>query len=300
MSAAETAGKPVTFAQRLHVGLLYCLPQHLVSRCLYVITRRRIPGVARIIRWFVRRYAVDLHEAERADATAYATFNEFFTRALKSDARTVADLPLGLVSPVDGTVSELGRIASGKLLQAKGIDYELAALLGGVIDPDPFADGAFATLYLSPRDYHRVHMPCAGKLLAMSYVPGRLFSVAPHTVATVRRLFTRNERVVCLFESALGPVVLVLVGAINVAAIETVWHGLVTPPHRSRPQHWRYAETPVELAAGEEMGRFNMGSTVILVAPPTVQWLTHFVHGTAIRLGEALSSAVGSRDRQPD
>jgi phosphatidylserine decarboxylase len=260
----------------------------------YYVTRLRLPGVAGIIRWFVRSYAVDLHEAEHPQATAYATFNEFFTRKLAGGARPIADLPSGLVSPVDGTVSEIGRITSGRLLQAKGFDYDLAALLGGAIDPGLFSDGAFATLYLSPRDYHRVHMPCAGTLTAMSYVPGRLFSVAPHTVATVERLFTRNERVACLFETPLGPVALVLVGAINVAAIETVWSGLVTPPHRRRPGHWRYADVPVALAAGEEMGRFNMGSTVIVVAPSSLQWLPNLVHGTAVRLGEALGSEASA------
>ncbi|MDH3712857.1 MAG: archaetidylserine decarboxylase [Gammaproteobacteria bacterium] len=292
MSAGNTVRPPITSIQRLHIALLYCLPHHLISRCLYYLTRRRLPGVTGIIRWFVRSYAVDLHEAEAPQAAAYATFNDFFTRALASDARTIVDLPHGLVSPVDGTVSEIGRIESGRLLQAKGFDYGLAALLGGGIDPEPFRDGAFATLYLSPRDYHRVHMPCSGTLAAMSYVPGRLFSVAPHTVATVEQLFTRNERVACLFAAPLGPVALVLVGAINVAAIETVWSGLVTPPHRRQPSHWRYTDTPVELAAGEEMGRFNMGSTVILVAPSSLQWLPHLAHGTAVRLGEALGSVA--------
>ena len=297
MSAEKPAGTSVTFAQRLQVALLYCLPHHMISRCVFHFTRCRLPGLAGIIRWFVRSYAVDLREAERPHAAAYATFNEFFTRALDGGARTIAHLPGGLVSPVDGAVSEIGHIESGRLLQAKGAYYDLAALLGGDIDHSLFDDGAFATLYLSPRDYHRVHMPCRGKLLAMSYVPGRLFSVAPHTVATVERLFTRNERVACLFESPLGPLAIVLVGAINVAAIETVWSGLVTPPHRRRTGHWRYTDTTVELAAGEEMGRFNMGSTVIVVAPSKVRWLPHLAHGTAVRLGEALSSAIPAEAR---
>ncbi len=291
MSAAEQAGQSLTVAQRLHVALLYCLPQHLLSRCLYFLTRRRLPGVTSLIRWFVRSYGVDLHEAAESDAANYATFNAFFTRALRPGARTIADLPQGLVSPVDGTVSEIGRIESGRVLQAKGIDYELAALLGGDIDPAPFVDGAFATLYLSPRDYHRVHMPCAGTLQAMSCVPGRLFSVAPHTVASVPRLFTRNERVACQFQTTLGPLAMVLVGAINVAAIETVWHGLVTPPHRRRTQHWHYQDTPPTFSAGQEMGRFNMGSTVIVLAPASVQWLPQLTQGTAVRLGEVLGSA---------
>ena len=292
MSADDDAGQPLTVAQRLHVALLYCLPQHFVSRCVYFLTRRRLPGIAGLIRWFVRSFGVNLQEAEQPDATYYATFNAFFTRALQPGARTIANLPQGLVSPVDGTVSEIGRIESGRLLQAKGIDYELAALLGGAIDPAPFADGAFATLYLSPRDYHRVHMPCAGTLQTMSYVPGRLFSVAAHTVATVPRLFTRNERMACLFDSPLGPLAMVMVGAINVAAIETVWHGLVTPPHLRRARHWHYADSPRGFTAGEEMGRFNMGSTVIVIAGANVQWLPSLVHGSPVRLGEALGSAV--------
>ena len=298
MSSGNVPANPITFRQRLHVALLYCLPHHLVSRGLYFLTRRRLPGLALVIGWFVRRYGVELQDAAQPEIREYATFNAFFTRALQPGARTIADLPHGLISPVDGTVSAVGRITAGRLLQAKGIDYSLAALLGGGIDPDPFEDGAFATLYLSPRDYHRVHMPCRGTLRAMSYVPGRLFSVAPHTVATVARLFTRNERVASLFDTPLGPVAVVLVGAINVAAIETVWSGLVTPPQGRRPRHWRYADAPVELAAGAELGRFNMGSTVIVLAPRRLRWAAQLASGTPVRLGQPLGTS--DRQREPN
>ena len=244
----------------------------------------------RLIRWFVHRYGVNMAEAANSDPASYATFNDFFTRALKDGARPLADSPM--VCPVDGSISQFGAIAGDQIFQAKGHSYSIAALLAGAADvAAQFVDGSFATLYLSPRDYHRIHMPCDGRLLRMLYVPGALFSVNPTTARGVAGLFARNERVVCVFESDRGPFVLVLVGATIVGSMATVWHGVVNPPRSSEMRQWRYDDQVLQLRRGQEMGRFLLGSTVVLLFPPGPRSFNpSWQPGGAIRLGEAMAS----------
>lgn len=260
------------------------------------------------IRTVVRLYGVDLSEAVETDPRRYPSFNAFFTRALRPEARPVASGAGDVACPVDGTVSEIGEIDDGRLLQAKGLRYTVEDLLGGGGDPrvpgaEAFHQGSFATLYLSPRDYHRVHMPLTGRLAGMVHVPGRLFSVQPGTVRAVPRLFTRNERVAAIFETEAGPLAVVLVGAIFVGAIETVWAGLVTPPRGRVLTRVTYRVTapdpgaePLVLPRGVEMGRFNMGSTVIvLFGPGAVEWRPDLELGTTVRMGEAIGRLQGAR-----
>lgn len=277
------------FRDRLLSALLYPLPQHWISRLTFRLTRlpTRLKNPA--MRWFINHYGVDMSEAEYAEPADYPTFNAFFTRPLKAGARRVDSEPDSLACPADATVSQSGRIESHRMIQAKGRDYSALELLGGQRRlAEPFADGCFVTLYLSPRDYHRVHMPLDGRLQSMVYVPGRLFSVAPHTTRAVPGLFTRNERVACCFEGEHGPFAVVLVGAINVAAIETVWHGLVTPPRRQTVAEYNYADRRVELAKGGEMGRFNMGSTVIVLTAAGFNWNESSRPGQRVRMGQPL------------
>lgn len=259
---------------RLLVWLQYLLPQHWLSRVMLRLTRLRLgPLTHWLIRRFVVHFSVDLGEAVATKPEAYASFNAFFTRALSPGARPLPADPSALLSPVDGRVSQAGSVADARLLQCKGQWFSLPDLLGDAAIAATFADGWFATLYLSPRDYHRIHMPLAGRLRHMLHLPGRLFSVNPTTVAGVPRLFARNERVVTVFDTDLGPFALVLVGAIFVGGIETVWAGEITPPRARQPRRTDYPQhsrAPIALARGEEMGRFNMGSTVILLLPPRV------------------------------
>ena len=244
----------------------------------------------RIIRWFVGRYGVDMNEALDGDITHYASFNEFFTRALKPGVRPLAKADW--VCPVDGAISQFGAIEHDQVFQAKGHHYSTTALVGGDAHlAAQFNDGSFATIYLSPKDYHRIHMPCSGRLLRMIHVPGDLFSVNPTTARGVPGLFARNERVVCLFDSALGPFVLTLVGATIVGSMATVWHGVVNPPRVKQVREWRYADTPVRLKKGEEMGRFLLGSTVVLLFPKgACRFNPAWAPERAVRLGEAMSS----------
>ena len=223
-----------------------------------------------VIRWFVSRYGVNMGEAANPDITAYPTFNEFFTRPLKPGARPLAQA--ALVCPVDGAISQCGAIERDQIFQAKGHTYSTTALVGGdAVLARQFESGSFATIYLSPKDYHRIHMPCAGKLLRMIHVPGELFSVNPTTARGVPGLFARNERVVCVFETTQGPssspFVLVLVGATIVGSMATVWHGVVNPPRPGNIRDWRYESQNVQLNQGDEMGRFLLGSTVVLLFP---------------------------------
>lgn len=256
--------------QRLFVGLQYLLPQHPLSRLMCWLTRLRLGPVTHwLIRRFVEHFAVELQDAAEPRVAAYADFNAFFTRALAPNARPLPPQRHSLVSPVDGVVSECGELSGDRLLQCKGRDYSIQSLFGGDAElAAPFLGGLFATLYLSPRDYHRIHMPIDGRLRTMVHVPGRLFSVNPTTVAGVPGLFARNERVLAVFDTALGPIALVLVGAIFVGSIETRWSGVVTPP-RARALHRQDypPESGIRLNRGEELGRFNMGSTVILLLP---------------------------------
>ena len=242
------------------------------------------------IRRFVARYDVDMGEAAQPDLTAYATFNDFFTRALRDGARPLADARW--VCPVDGAVSQFGAIERDQVFQAKGHRYSTTALLGGDAGlAASFDDGHFATLYLSPRDYHRIHMPCDGRLRRMIHVPGELFSVNPATARGIPGLFARNERVVCLFDTDAGPLALVLVGATIVGSMATAWHGVVNPPRPGTVREWRYENREIVLARGEEMGRFLLGSTVVLLMPRgTVRFQAHWAPGVAVRMGEAMGA----------
>jgi phosphatidylserine decarboxylase len=249
---------------------LALLPHQLLSRLVRQATRWQPAWWKNLlIRSFIRHFDVDMAQAQLPDAADYANFNSFFTRALRDDARALPDDPLAIACPVDGKVSACGNINKDRILQAKGHDYSLAALLGGdTRRATPFLNGHFATLYLSPRDYHRIHMPVTGRLTETVYVPGRLYSVAPHTTRAIERLFTRNERLVTFYDTEAGPMAMVLVGAIFVSCMETVWDGVVNPHMRMSPQSRDYTlpgQQPHILQRGEEMGRFNMGSTVILL-----------------------------------
>lgn len=278
------------FSDRVLSGLLYPLPHHWISRLTYWLTRLPIGLKNPAIRWFIRHYRVDMSEAEYSDPNHYPTFNAFFTRPLKTGARTIAQAPDMVACPADATVSQAGSIENRRIVQAKGHDFSVLELLGGQHRmAQPFVNGCFATLYLSPRDYHRVHMPLSGRLRSMVYVPGRLFSVAPHTTRAIPRLFARNERVACYFDGEFGPFALVLVGAINVAAIETVWHGLVTPPHRETVAEYNYREKHIDLVKGQEMGRFNMGSTVIVLTGNRLDWDDSVFTGQRVKLGQPLA-----------
>ena len=243
-----------------------------------------------IIRRFVAKYGVNMAEAVEPDITRYASFNDFFTRALKPGARPLAASEW--VSPVDGAISQFGAIEGDQIFQAKGHRYSTTALVGGdAALAAQFTDGHFATLYLSPKDYHRIHMPCAGKLLRMIHVPGDLFSVNPTTAQGVPGLFARNERVVCVFEGERGPWVLVLVGATIVGSMATVWQGVINPPRPGKLREWRYDKQDVRLVQGEEMGRFLLGSTVVLLFPPgPLKFNPTWAPGGAIRMGEATAS----------
>ncbi|MFT3718762.1 archaetidylserine decarboxylase [Pseudorhodoferax sp.] len=277
-------------SDRLAVLPQYLLPKraltHLAGR---VASARRGARTTALIRRFVRRYGVDMAEAAEPDIAAYASFNDFFTRALRDGARPLADADL--VCPVDGAISQFGAIEDGRILQAKGHRYSAEALVGGdAVLAARFRHGSFATLYLSPRDYHRIHMPCDGRLARMVYVPGALFSVNPTTARGVPGLFARNERVVCLFDTAHGPMVLALVGATIVGSMATAWHGVVNPQRTGRLRRWDYAEGQVALRQGEEMGRFLLGSTVVLLFPQgPLRFAPGWAPGRAIRMGERMA-----------
>ena len=255
---------------RLKVALQYCFPQHGLSRLMGKLAAAKAGTITRsTINWFIGKYKVNMSEALHEDPAYYATFNDFFTRELKPGARPIAADSSLLVHPADGAISQCGAIENGRIFQAKGHDYTAQALLGGEAAlAEQFESGSFMTTYLSPTDYHRVHMPIAGTLRRMIYVPGKLFSVNPLTAANVPGLFARNERVVCLFDTEVGPMALVLVGATIVASMETVWAGTITPPAGSSLFSWQYpveGPTSVHLEKGEEMGRFKLGSTTILL-----------------------------------
>jgi phosphatidylserine decarboxylase len=245
------------------------------------------------IRRFIARYGVNMSEAADPDVSHYSSFNEFFTRSLREGARPLSDAPW--VCPVDGAVSQFGPIARDRIFQAKGHDYTTRALVGGDATlAAQFEDGAFATLYLSPKDYHRIHMPCAGRLVRMIHVPGTLFSVNPATARGVPGLFARNERVVCVFNSERGPFVLVLVAATIVGSMATVWHGVVNPPRPAGVREWTYGEGDVMLERGAEMGRFLLGSTVVMLFPRnTLAFNPQWLPGRSIRMGEAMGMAAG-------
>ena len=276
---------------RLAVAPQYFVPKRaLTAFAGWVASPERGWVTTEIIRRFVRKYGVNMDEALDSNIASYASFNDFFTRALKPGARTLATSDL--ISPVDGAIGQFGPISGDQIFQAKGHRYSTAALVGGdAALAAQFNNGSFATLYLSPKDYHRIHMPCDGRLTQMIYVPGDLFSVNPTTARGVPGLFARNERVVCVFESAHGPFVLVLVGATIVGSMATVWHGLVSPPRLQDVRTWNYADRKVELKRGDEMGRFLLGSTVVLLFPEApLVFNPVWTPTRAIRFGEAMAN----------
>jgi phosphatidylserine decarboxylase len=277
---------------------LAVLPQYLIPKQALTVLAGKFASAkagnttTAVIRWFVKRYQVNMAEAANPDMASYATFNDFFTRPLKPGARPLA--AADLVSPVDGAISQLGPIERDQIFQAKGHSYSTTALVGGdAALAAQFQDGHFATLYLSPRDYHRIHMPCDGVLRRMIYVPGDLFSVNPTTARGVPGLFARNERVVCVFDSPHGPFVLTLVGATIVGSMATVWHGLVNPPRPGTLWERSYADDAPKLAKGAEMGRFLLGSTVVLLFPKgPLQFNPQWAAAGAIRMGEKMASRM--------
>jgi phosphatidylserine decarboxylase len=276
-------------SDRLAVLPQYLLPKQALTEFMGKLAAARAGALTTaVIRWFIGRYGVNMAEAANPDPASYASFNDFFTRPLKAGARPLADA--AFICPVDGAISQFGAIERDQIFQAKGHRYSSAALLGGDRElAARFDHGSFATLYLSPRDYHRIHMPCAGRLTRMIHVPGELFSVNPLTARAVPGLFARNERVVCVFESEHGPFVLVLVGATIVGSMATPWHGVVNPPRTGQLREWRYPEGQVVLARGEEMGRFLLGSTVIMLFPrDTLQFAADWAPARPVRMGEAM------------
>jgi phosphatidylserine decarboxylase len=271
----------------------YLLPKKLLTMLAGAIAGMRLGSVTRwMVRRFVAKYRVDMSEAADPRIESYASFNDFFTRPLREGARTISNAPF--VCPVDAAISQYGPIEHDQLFQAKGHSYSTRALVGGdQALAHRFDHGHFATLYLAPKDYHRIHMPCEGRLKRMIYIPGDLFSVNPLTARHVPSLFARNERVVCEFECAHGPMVMVLVGATIVGSMATVWHGVVNPPRTRAPREWRYDDQDIVLAKGAEMGRFLLGSTVILLFPQNVLTFTaDWAPTRAVRLGEAMATVI--------
>ena len=283
-------------SDRFKVLLQYLLPKQAITTFAgFVASRQRGWVTTALIRWFVGKYAVNMSEAANADITSYLSFNDFFTRALKPGARPLASADW--ICPVDGAISQFGRIEADQIFQAKGHHYSSTALVGGdAALAMQFQHGSFATIYLSPRDYHRIHMPCDGRLLRMIYVPGDLFSVNPVTARGVPGLFARNERLVCVFDTPHGAMVLTLVGATIVGSMATVWHGVVNRSRQGTLREWHYADAtpPVALKKGDEMGRFLLGSTVVLLFPAgPLQFHPDWQAGRPVQLGQAMASVQG-------
>ncbi|HLA70638.1 MAG TPA: archaetidylserine decarboxylase [Steroidobacteraceae bacterium] len=282
-------------AGRAFVALQHLLPQHGISRLVLAATRSRHPAFKNaLIKLFVRGFKPDMSDAVEREPTAYPSFNDFFTRALRAGTRPMDVDPRAIVSPVDGTVSEAGPLSADRLLQAKDHDYSLRALLAGNAAWErTFAGGSFATIYLAPYNYHRIHMALGGELRESFYVPGRLFSVNRTTARLVPGLFSRNERVFCGFDAGGMPWAIVLVGALNVGSMATVWHGDVTPRKHREVTALPVTDVlaPLELQKGAEMARFNMGSTVILLLPSgAAQWAATLTAGRTLRMGERIGT----------
>lgn len=279
---------------RLFITSQYLLPQHLLSRLAGGLANCTWSWVKTpFINWFVKRYQVDMSQAVEPNPTAYRCFNDFFTRALLPDARPLDEGEASILCPADGAISQLGKIEHGRIFQAKGQSFSVLELLGGnPAHAEQFQGGEFATVYLSPSDYHRVHMPLGGTLRDMIYVPGKLFSVNQTTAENVPELFARNERVVCLFDTDAGPMAVVLVGAMIVASVETVWAGLVAPPQRQLRSE-SYGHRAPELERGAEMGRFKLGSTaIVLFAPGRARWDEHLAAGSLVRMGQKMGERL--------
>lgn len=273
----------------LLILLQHLLPKQALTEFGAYIANAKAGGISTgIIRWFVKKYGVNMDEALNSDIASYVSFNEFFVRPLKPDARPMAEADF--ICPVDGAISQFGGIQHNQIFQAKGHHFSTTDLIGGDEQlAAQFYHGCFANLYLSPKDYHRIHMPCDGRLTRMIYIPGTLFSVNPVTARGVPNLFARNERVVCVFESELGPFILVLVGATIVGSMATVWHGVVNPPRTKEVRQWDYTSQQLHYKKGEEMGRFLLGSTVVLLFPAnTLLFNSEWQPGASVRLGECM------------
>ena len=277
--------------QKLLAWIFYILPHHAISWLMFKAARIRNTSLKNfIIKSYTDLNPVNMHEAVEEDMFAYESLNAFFTRALKPECRPFDKDEKNWLCPVDGAVSQAQAIKNGRIFQAKGQDYSLLELVGGDKELEKiFDNGQFATLYLSPRDYHRIHMPASGKLKHMLYIPGRLFSVATFAVAHIPRLFARNERCVCYFETEQGPMAMILVGAINVSATETVWHGLITSEAK-KIKRFDYSDKNITLKRGEEMGRFNLGSTVIVLSTNKMKIDSSITAEAEIKLGQCLMS----------
>jgi phosphatidylserine decarboxylase len=283
---------------KLFAFLQYTLPKHLLTVLAGKFANKQSRKLTtRLIKWFVSHYKVNMKEAANPDITSYATFNDFFTRALVSGSRPLANADF--IWPVDGKISQLGVIKKGRIIQAKGRDYSTLELVAGNVPlASHFENGHFSCLYLSPKDYHRIHMPCDGVLKSMTYIPGDLFSVNPSTAENIPNLFARNERVICEFQSEIhGTFAMVLVGATIVGSMATVWHHIVNPPRTQEIRTWRY-DGEVELKQGDEMGRFLLGSTVVLLFEKgIIEFSKHWKAGRLIRLGEAMTE-INSVDKK--
>ena len=273
----------------------YVLPHHALSNLMSKLTHCENKVWKNLfIKQVIRHYQVNMDEALEQDINDFKSFNDFFTRELKPGVRPLTIERNAIACPADGIVSQAGYITEGEIFQAKGKSYTATDLLGGSLErAEPFNNGVFTTIYLSPKDYHRLHMPLTGTLREMVHIPGRLFSVNTATTNSVPGLFARNERVAALFDTDAGPMALVLVGAIFVSSIETVWHGVVTPPSITSVQTWRYQDNAPTLKIGEEMGRFNMGSTVIvLFGKDKAQWDSEFTADKVVKLGEKIGKTI--------
>lgn len=276
--------------EKFKTAYQYILPKHALSRLVGRLAESKTGWIKNtFIGWFAKKYQVDMSEAQISDLNQYACFNDFFTRALKDGMRPL-DNSFNIISPVDGEVSQIGAIDDDSLMQAKGHDYSLSRLLGSDEVAKEYSDGKFATLYLSPKDYHRIHCPVDAQLTGMTYIPGDLFSVNHVTARTIPNLFARNERLVVYLRTTHGPMALVFVGATIVASIETVWAGIITPPVGPAIHHWSYADQEINFKQGDELGRFRLGSTVIIVSPKqSLEWEASLESGSAIRLGQGIA-----------
>ena len=285
----------MTFKEALTTLPQYILPHHWLSQTASKLTHSEHKTWKNLfIKLIIKLYKVNMDEARQTDINHYASFNHFFTRELKQGARPIAAAADAIACPADGAVSQAGLITDGQIFQAKGKSFSAVDLLGGDEErAKPFSNGSFTTIYLSPKDYHRLHMPLKGTLKEMVHIPGRLFSVNAATANSVPGLFARNERVVCIFDTEAGPMALILVGAIFVSSVETVWHGVVTPPTISSVRNWQYPENAQVLEKGEEMGRFNMGSTIIvLFGQDKAEWESDLTAEKSVRLGEKIGNII--------
>lgn len=283
----------MTFKEALTTLPQYILPHHFLSKLMSNFTHSECKIWKNfMIKQIIKFYGVNMSEAKQQDISQFASFNQFFTRELKADARPITTDNNSIACPADGAVSQAGLIDQGQIFQAKGKSFSAIDLLGGDEQrAKPFENGSFTTIYLSPKDYHRLHMPLKGTLTEMIHIPGRLFSVNGATANSVPGLFARNERVACLFDTEVGPMALVLVGAIFVSSVETTWHGVVTPPSIDSVRSWNYQDDTHVIDKGEEMGRFNMGSTIIvLFGKDKVKWTPELIAGKIVNLGENIGS----------